>query len=94
MHSLSALVALRVLPSPVIHPHSHEVEQDPIGKDHRITGTELLDNVDGVSPKAIVVVAFIEDVVGPTFLTEPLFSWKDCSTQHLLELAVLASRVI
>ena len=82
MHGLSALVTSSILPSPVIHPHSHEVKQDPIGKDHRIMGMELFNNVDGISPKMIVVVAFIEDAIGPTFFTEPLLSWKDHSAQH------------
>ena len=43
---------------------------------------KLLDNTDGVSPKTIIIVALIEDVVGPTFFTEPLFSWEDRSAQH------------
>ena len=81
-HGLSALVTSSVLPSPVVHSHLHEVKQDPIGKDHRIMGMELFDNTDGVSPKTIVVVAFIEDVVDPAFFAEPLLSWEDCYTQY------------
>ena len=82
MHGLSALVTLSILPGPIVHPHLHEVIQDPISEDCRIVSTKFLDNVDGVSPKTIVVVAFIEDVVGPMFFIEPLLSRKNCSTQH------------
>ena len=71
-----------VLPGPIHHLHLHEVVQDPIGEDCRIPGLELLNYVDGVTPQMIIVVAFVEDVIGPTCLVELLFSWKDWSTQH------------
>ena len=43
---------------------------------------KLFDNADGISPQAIVIMTFVEDVVGPTFFVELLLSWKDCSAQH------------
>ena len=82
MHGLSTLIPLGVFPGPIHHPHSHEVVQDPISENHRITGTELFDNVDGISPQTIVEVTFVEDIVDPTLLAETLLSWKDRSVQH------------
>ena len=82
MHGLSTLIPLGVLPSPIHHPHLHKVVQDSIGKDHRIMGTELFDNADGISPQMIVEVTFIEDIVDPTLLAETLLSWKDRSIQY------------
>ena len=71
------MVTSRVLPNPVVHPHSHEVKQHPIGKDSRIAGVQLFDNPNGVPPQAIIKVAFVQDVIGPTVLVEPLFSRED-----------------
>ena len=82
MHGLGALISSGVLPSPIHHPHSHEVVQDPIGKNHWITGMELFDNVDSISPQTVIEVTLVEDIIDPTLLTETLLSWKDRSIQH------------
>ena len=82
MHGLSALISSGILSSPIHYPHPHKVIQNPIGGDCRITGTELFDNADSVSPQTIIKVTLIEDVVDPALLTETLFSWKDRAVQH------------
>ena len=82
MHGLGALIPSGVLPSSVHHPHSHEVVQDPIGENHRITSVKLFDNADGISPQTIVKMTFVEDIIDSTLLTETLLSRKDCSIQH------------
>ena len=79
MHGLGALISSGILPSPIHHPHSHEVVQDSIGEHHWIAGTELFDNVDGISPQPIAKVTLVEDIVDPTLLAEMLLSWKDRS---------------
>ena len=82
MHGLGALIFSGILPSPIHHPHSHEVVQDPIGENRWITDAKLFDNADGISPQTIIKVTFVEDIVDPTFLAETLLSWKDRSIQH------------
>ena len=70
-HRLSTLVHPSILPSPIHHSYLHEVIQNPIGKDHGITGSKFLHNMNGISPEAIVKVALIEDVFGPMIFVEP-----------------------
>ena len=82
MHGLGALISSGVLPSPIHYPHSHEVVKDSIGEDHWITSAKFFDNMDGISPQAVIKVTFSEDVVNPTLLTEMLLSRKDRSVQH------------
>ena len=81
-HSLGTLVHSNILPTPVHHSHLHKVVQDPISKDHGITSSEFLHNVNHIPPEAVIKVTLIEDVFGPKFLIEPLFPREVCSIQH------------
>ena len=82
MHGLGTLIPSGVLPGPIHHPHSHEVVQDPISENRRITGMKFFNNADGISPQTVIEVTLIEDIIDPTLLAETLLSQKDCSAQY------------
>ena len=82
MHGLGTLIPSGILTSPIHHPHSHEVVQDPNGENRRITGMELFDDTDSISPQTIIEVTLIEDIIDPTLFAETLLSWKDRAVQH------------
>ena len=44
--------------------------------------SEFLHNTDRVFLKTVVKITFIEDVLGPTFLIEPLFPWEYSPMHH------------
>lgn len=82
MHGLGALIPMAVLIPPVNRPCLHEVEQDPVGKNSRITCTQFLSNMDDIPPEAVIKVTFTKDILGPMLFAEPLFPWEDSPMDH------------
>ena len=83
VHSLGTWIVVAVFVVPIESPHEEKLEQDRIGELLGRTSMDLFGDTTGVSPQAVVPMAFGQDIIVPTIVVRPLLSRQRQTTSHM-----------